>query len=115
MSLVGELNLHFNHLSRLIGVEVQVKVINVLVDVRELDDVVDLGKLVLLRGILLQRELACEVSRAVPERAEIAEVEHQAFKQDRRDDNSDDGAQNMKHLAFMQAHQVLESLGDVFE
>ena len=115
MSLVGELNLHFNHLSRLIGVEVQVKVIDVLVDVRELDDVVDLGKLVLLRGVLLQRKLARKVGRAVPERAEVVEVEHQTFKQDRRDDDANDGAQNMKHFAFMQAHQVLESLGDVFE
>ena len=114
---VGELNLHLESLGGLLEVEVEPQIAHLGIEVRELDNVVDLGQAVFgFKGgpRLLEVEFAAQVDRVVPRRSEEVEIEDERLEHGGRKHNDHDAFGKVHEGSLVRMRIVAHERSDLF-
>ena len=112
MGRIGELDLQRDVLSRLIGSEIHLDIVNLGVQVRELQHVIDGSERVgAVLGFHIQTVL--QIDGLVAGRGEIVEVEHEHFQKCRHQHQQRHRAGHPQQRAAVHQHEMLGGIGYV--
>ena len=113
MGLVGEVYLHRQLLRRLLVIEIEVDVVHLGVEIRELKRMVDRGQLVQPVVGLLQRKLVIEADGVVASGQKEVDVEEKRLQKQSDGNEGKRAFDEVAHGASMREHEARVRIGDV--